>query len=218
MVVRWVVGGVVVLAVGLGAGAAAASLVPSSPQDIRVVAPVVARDPSYPSGTVEVLTDPSTAPLATGLPTHPERLGSVGFGVRLLVPDGWGRTDTDEVEARWSVAENPLNTYLLRAKLITSQRLSLQQATAARLDALRSVVDDLDVEEQTADSFVATYVSTSNGQSYRRLAMERFLELGGPDPQKIRQVTIAVVGRLVDRDGLTALLDQVVAGTALPGT
>lgn len=206
MVVRRVVGGVVLLAIGAGAGAAAATLMPATPQDLRVVAPVPASSPSYPAGTVEVLTDPAAAPLATGLSTHPERLGSPDFGVRLPVPDGWGRTDTDEVEAKWFVPDGPINTYLLRAKLITSQRVSVQQATTARIAALRGVVDDLDVEEQNGDSFVATYVA----ESYRRLTMERFLDLG------TRQVTIAVIGRLEDREGLTALLDQVVAGTMTP--
>ena len=120
------------------------------------------------------------------------------------VPVGWARVDTDLVESKWAPPGADLNTYLLRVKIVSGLRLTIEQALEERRSALEAVVTEFHVDDQTADTFVATYVN----DAHRRLAMERFLSLDG---SSTAFVTIVVIGRVEDRDGLIDLLDRVSA-------
>jgi hypothetical protein len=191
------------------AGAAGGYLLGDSldqaPERIPAAAPVAGESPSYPSDPeVVVLPDPVTPALEPALPLHEARMGSPAFGVTIPVPDGWARTDDDLVQAKWEPPGAPLNTYLLRVKIVSGLHLTVGQALAQRLEALESVVTDFDLETRTDDTFVASYVN----DSYRRLAMERYLSLGTSGAY----VTIVVVGRLSDRVGMADLLERVTHG------
>lgn len=176
------------------------------PDQIRAAAPVPGESPSYPSDpVVRVLPDPATPALEPALPLHDARIGSAAFGVTVPVPDGWERTDDVFGQAKWGPPAAPLNTYLLRVKIVSSLHLTVEEALAQRVEALESVVTDFELETRTDDTFVATYVN----DSYRRLAMERYLSLGTSGAY----VTIVVVGRLGDRVGMADLLERVTDGT-----
>lgn len=194
---------------GLAGGWALGSRAEEPPSTIRVLAPVEGESPSFPSDpVVTVLPDPDTPALEPALDLHDERVGSRAFGVRVPVPDGWVRTDNILEETKWEPVGAPVNTYLLRVKIISGLRLSVAQALADRRDALRSVVQDFELESQSADTFVATYVN----DRYRRLTIERFLALDGTDAA---YVTVVVIGRERDRVGMTDLLERVTDGVAL---
>lgn len=197
-----------VLAVaGLAGGWYASDAISEEPATIDVLSPVIGRSPSFPSDPpVNVLPDPTTATLSAALPHHRERVGTKGFGLRLPVPDGWGRTDTSLSEAKWFLPNAPLNTYLLRVKIVSGLHQSVEMALGDRRVTLASVVTDFDLESVTADTFVASYVN----DNYRRLAMERFIAKDGEV-----FATIAVIGRLSDRDGLQDLLERVTDGLVL---
>ena len=190
---------------GAAAGYGLAGLLRDAPAAIDA-APLAASSPSFPTDpTVEVSPDPGFPALEPPLRVKPERVGSKAFGVTVPAPDGWERTDTDLVESKWAPPGAPLNTYLLRVKIVSGQRLTIDRALEQRRSALESVVTQFDLEYQTSSTFVATYVH----DHYRRLAMERFLSLDGSDNAF---VTIAVIGRLSDRAGLNDLLERVSAG------
>lgn len=197
-----VVAVVAALALGVGAGWWWGAGQDESPVAFTRAAPVPARSPSYPAGLTEVLPDPATAPLRTGLSHHEVKLGPQDFGVTVSIPNGWVSTHPNEVE--WHFYPPPGlvdNTYFLRVKLIGSLNLTVAQAIDQRLDALQAVVFDFDVLSQTNDTFAVSYVS--NG--YRRIAYERFLALDGTDRAYL---TVAAIGRSVDADALPDLLDS----------
>lgn len=199
--------GVGLALVGVLGGYAAGVLLDDEPAVIATAAPVPAESPSYPADPpVEVLPDPAYPPLAAAQSFHLERVGSGDFGVRVPVPDGWVRTDTDLVEAKWAPPGAPLNSYLLRVKLISGQRLTVTQALEQRLAALESAVDEFDLESQTDDTFVASYVAFN----FRRLDRERFVSFGEPEAS----ATFVVIGREADRQGLIDLLERVTDGAA----
>ncbi|WP_205472864.1 hypothetical protein [Nocardioides sp. SYSU D00038] len=180
--------------------------VADAPTSLGGVAPVPATSPSVPAGRVEVSPDPADPPLAPGLPLRLDTVGS-SFPVELQVPERWQRTTSDEVEWKWKPPGLPENTYFLRVGLVSSQRLTLAAAVQRRLDLLRADVDELVVEERTGDSLRITYVTGG----HRRLALERWLSVDGSDAA---QVTVAVIGREVDRAGLTDLMARISASTA----
>lgn len=168
-------------------------------------APVVAVSPSFPTDPPVVIEpDPVYPVLERGLPLGQARVGSPSFGVTVPFPKGWARTDTDLVESKWAPPGSPLNTYLLRVKIVSGLRLTIEQALAQRRSALESVVTEWDLENESHDTFTATYVN----DGYKRLAIERFLSLDGTDNAF---VTIAVIGRVSDREGLSDLLARVSA-------
>lgn len=169
-------------------------------------APVVAVSPSFPTDPpVVIKPDPPYPVLERGLPLHPVRVGSESFGVTVPVPKGWARTDTDLVESKWAPPGAPLNSYLLRVKIVSGLRLTIEDALEQRRTALESVVTDWHLENDGADTFTATYVN----DDHKRLAVERFLSLDGSDTAF---VTIAVIGRESDREGVNDLLARVSAG------
>lgn len=173
--------------------------------DSMDAAPVVAVSPSFPTDPAVVIEpDPVYPVLERGLRLEQARVGSPSFGVTVPFPKGWARTDTDLVESKWAPPGSPLNSYLLRVKIVSGLRLTIEQALAQRRTALESVVTEWDLENENDDTFTATYVN----DEHRRLVIERFLSLDGTDNAF---VTIAVIGRVSDREGLSDLLARVSA-------
>jgi len=192
--------------VGLAGGWVIGDRADEPPTAIRTLAPVVGESPWFPSDPeVLVLPDPDTPALEPALDVHDERMGSREFGVRVPVPDGWGRNDSLLEETKWAPPGAPLNTYLLRVKIISGQRFTVAQALADRRETLAPAVEAFEVESETDNTFVATYVY----DNYRRLTMERFLSLDGTENA---YVTIVVIGRERDRLGLADLLQRVTDG------
>lgn len=192
-------------ATGLAGGYLVGDRVEPVPEQLRAAAPVAGESPSYPSDPeVAVLPDPDIPPLEPAVPLHDARVGNRDFGVSVPVPDGWARNNDGIDQTSWKPAGAPLNTYFLRVKIVSGLHLTVEQALEQRMEALRSVVSEWDLESQTEDTFVATYVN----DSYRRLTMERYLSLGSTGAY----VTIVVIGRLRDRVGLADLLERATDG------
>jgi hypothetical protein len=207
---------VTVLCAGLGlaAGVALARVTTDEPAVGGTATPLPAASPSYPfDPPVEVVADPDDPPLERGLPTHDERIGQGPFVLGLPVPDGWQRTNSNFGEWKWTPPLGPDGdndyTYFLRVKLVGNQNLTIAGALQDRIQAvdLASGTEEFDLESQTPDTFTSTYVL----EGHRRLAIERFISIDGTDHAF---ANIAVVGRLVDREGLTDLMETVTDGVA----
>lgn len=202
--------GVVVLlaAVGFAVGGGIGYAQRPEVQTIDAALPMPAESPSFPSDPeVRVLPDPTEPALEPDLPLHYERVGRAPYTLRLPVPDGWARTTSNLGEWKWYVAGQSLNTYFMRVKYIGNQHMSIGGALAQRINALDLAESTLefDLESDTHDTFVATYVS----DNYRRLTMERFISLDGSDSAF---ATIVVTGREIDRRGMADLLERVTDG------
>ncbi|WP_460793834.1 hypothetical protein [Nocardioides pacificus] len=198
---------VAALVISGAGGFAAGELLRPEPKRIAGASPLPATSPSAPiDPPVDVLPDPGIAPLATALPLSEEQLGYGLRTMRVPAPEGWTRTEIELGEWTWEAPHQLENTYLMRVKIVSSQRLSVATALAQRLEALESVTDEFDLESRTADTFVATYVS----RGYRRLTMDRFLSLGSDTAY----AQIALTGRVVDRAGMADLLDRVTQGAS----
>lgn len=198
---------VVALAVvGAVAGAGYAVSQREEPTRLDDTVPASASEPSFPTNPeVEVLPDPSTAPLSTRLPTHRAAVGQDPFDLKLPVPDGWARSNSKAGEWRWFVESNPANTYVLRV-VLPSGYSPVDTSIDTRIAALDGAtgIQEFTVEDRYADGFTATYVL----EGYKRLTMERYLTVDGSGSV---YAVIAMTGREVDRAGMQALLDQIMA-------
>lgn len=162
--------------VGAAAGVGIAERTADRPVELDTTTPVAA-SPSVPTTQpVEVFPDPSTPALGTDLPTHRETVGQDPFALELTVPDGWARSNSRPGVWTWMVPANPDRTHLLRVTLpsgFSTIPTALENRTAALAGA--TGIQEFELETQTADGFVATYVMGG----YLRLTMERFLSLDG---------------------------------------
>jgi hypothetical protein len=201
---------VVLAVVGVGAGfGLAAVLQDDDPKRIQDVAPVAATSPSIPSNPeIEVLDDPDTPELEPNLPTHLEKIGIKPFLVRMPVPDDWIRNNSTPGEWKWTDPDQQeRNTFFLRVRQVSNTFQDVSAALAERISDLSGAesVSDFDLESQSIDTFVASYVS----EGYRRVAVESFVST---DSNEQADLWIAVIGRERDRTGLSDLLAQVKAG------
>ncbi|MFC5492084.1 hypothetical protein [Nocardioides caricicola] len=204
MRVRWIGLALALVLLGLAAGYAAGSEADDGPRHLDEAHPIEAVEPSWPGAPTKVVPDSAYPALAAGVRTRPETVGSPPFPLSLPVPRGWVRTNPTSGEWRWYPDDDyEQNTYFLRVRQIGNLYSPVPKALADRITALDDAesVKDFDVESQTADSFTATYVS----DEHRRLAMERFLP--GPDGNAI--ASVALIGRIADRDGMVDLFPRI---------
>lgn len=199
---------VVVLAVvGFAGGALLAGLLDEEPRALATAAPVPAVSPSYPADPpAEVVADPDTPALEPGVRTRPVEIAVAPYGLRLPVPVGWTRSDSQLGEWKWFPPDQPTdNAFFLRVRLIGGTQ-TRSSALQQRLDDLggASSVEDLVVESRDEAGFTATYVL----DRYRRVAMERFLSVDGDTAY----AAIALVGRERDRRGMADLVERIVRG------
>lgn len=202
-----------------GAGAAAGYVVAQDeeplPTTFATPESVPAASPGFPVNVYDVEDDPDAPPLAKKIDLHEEGFGAGGFRLRAPVPDGWRRVRlSGNNQWNFTVADNPLNTYLLRIGILAGERRTTGVAAGARLLALRAQEADgnsenLIVEEQSDTGFVATAIIGG----YQRVIMERFLTVPG---NTSAYFTVVMNGREVDREAMTELLDRVVAGATVP--
>lgn len=212
-------GAVVALAIiGAGGGYAAGRSMHEPADTSGVAVPLSATNPTTPSDPkVRVLPDPAVPALLPEIPLRDVLLGDKRTGVRLSVPKGWNRAYLPGVESTWAVIDNPLNTYVLRVEVVASNHQSITNTKTARISALKAATVDFKIENQTADSFIATYVK----DEYRRLTFHRWVTFQDPDPGDGRgeaYVEIAVTGRLADRLGLQDLIDRTTGSMRLAET
>jgi hypothetical protein len=196
--------------VGVASGfGLAAVLEDDDPTRIADAAPVAATSPSMPSNPeIEVLDDPDTAELEPNLPTHLEKIGIKPSLIRVPVPDDWIRNNSTPGEWKWIDPDQPrYNTFFLRVRQVSNSFQEVSAALAERISDLSGAesVSDFDLESQSRDTFVASYVSGG----YRRVAVESFVST---DSNEQADLWIAVIGRERDRTGLSDLLAQVKAG------
>jgi hypothetical protein len=207
------VGALLVLALaGVGAGYGVSSLDTSVPLTISVAAPVPGESPSYPVNEYDVQPDPDDPALRPGVALRDIRLRQGADKLDISVPRGWfqgGKTGA------WvySVPANGHNAYYLRVNLFPDQQ-SVGVKKIARIGALdeaeaNDAMQNVIIESETDDGFVATYLQGG----YRRVSMERFLTVG----RTTAYVTVAVIGREVDREGMADLLERVSASLRIPG-
>jgi len=174
--------------------------------------PIAAVSPSYPVEELELVEDPDFPALQPGVELHKIRVGDKPFDLQLQVPVDWARTIPSAGEWRWYPPPGDvLNTYFLRVRLVGNQYQPIATMLEARINALDGAesVKDFVVESRIANGFVANYVS----EGHRRVAMEMYV--AGPDSD-VAFAWIALVGREVDRAGMTDLLGRI-GGAAQPG-
>jgi hypothetical protein len=194
------------LGVGVVGGYAAASARADLAVTTGPAAPVVASSPSVPVDPLPPVTpDPAVAALGTDLPLHEETLGAGGFAVRVPVPDGWVRNNSEVNEAKWKVAGNPSNTFVLRIERVASQRQTIAAVLAQRIVDIDAEQPFFEVLEKTNDSLQVRYVF----DGYLRYGLLTWLDLSGSGDA---EVEVAVTGRERDLPGLQALMSDVVAG------
>ncbi len=200
-------------AIGYAVGENRPETVAPGPVVFATPRPLPAVDPSYPVNEYDVRPDPTTAPLATGLPLRTARFRAGGFTLQAPVPKGWrrgvlgGRTQWNFVDP-----DNPLNTYVLRIGIVAGERKSPGVATIARVAALQAQESDGNSENlviRTDDDGAGFTASLIDLAGYRRVAIERFETL--PD-EPLAYYTVALSGREVDREGMADLLARVIAG------
>lgn len=212
MTVRSVVIALALAVIGAGGGYAASALDGDEPRTISMAMPVPAASPSYPVNEYDVQPDLDDPALAPGLPLVDARFrASAGYALLASVPEGW-RKGGDGSMRTFAIAGANSNTYRLRIGIFTD-RQAVGVKRAARIGALESAEDDGEmqnvvIEDEDDDRFVATYLQ--NG--YRRVTMERFLDLG----RTSAYATVAVVGREADRAGMADLLERVSASLRVP--
>lgn len=202
-----------VLAVaGAAGGYAVGAVSADEPRTISLAMPVPAASPSYPVNEYDVEPDLDDPALEPGLPLVATGFrASAGYALRASVPDGWAMGGDGSMRT-FAIPGADLNTYRLRIGIFTD-RQSVGVKRAARIGALESAEDDGEmqnvvVEDEDEDGFVATYLQ--NG--YRRVTMERFLDLG----RTSAYATVAVVGREADRSGMADLLERVSGSLRVP--
>ncbi len=172
--------------------------------------PVSAADPAIPYTAPEVTKPDSDLPPLTASPiTHDEKLGlpGEGGGVMVPVPNGWVRTDLRVPnEARWQPPGEIEGLHGVRVHVVDLPR-TLEQAVDERAAALPGDpnISDLRIRDQSVDTLRATFII--NG--YRRLQVTRWLSFDGNGVD----LEISATGRLIDEQGLDALVAKIATET-----
>ena len=196
------------LAIGIAAGFGASWFVGENPSGDGVAAPVPA-SPSLPVDPVpELLPDPPTPPLATGIPLERQAVGAGDFRMNLPVPKGWSFSENSLNEWQWRPPDQPDFGYVLRVEQVLSNRRSIEWTLNRRIDELREDESNVELLGQTGDSLHFSFVAAN----HLRHGYLRWLDLTGSDNA---QVEIAVTGREDDDDGMADLIARVGSGIRL---
>ncbi len=168
--------------------------------------PVPAASPSYPVIPAVVVADNRAPALDPEVRVRRQAVGTPPFQVRLPIPRGWVRSDSNVGEWKWYPSWRLTeNAYFVRVRQVGNGYRTIDSAVRNRIADLDSAADvtDLEVERQP-DRFAATYVSAQ----HRRFSYEGYLSR----PRSgFADVYIAVVGREADRPGLEALFDRLMS-------
>ena len=193
------------LAIGVAAGFGASWALGETASGSGPAAPVPA-SPSLPVDPVpELLPDPTTPPLAEGIPLVRQSIGAGDFQMTLPAPKGWSSSRTSLNEWQWRPAGQPDFGHVLRVEQVLSNRRSIEWTLNRRIAELREDESNVEVLAQTRDSLHVSFVSAN----HLRHAHLRWLDLTGSDNA---QVEIAVTGREVDDPGMADLIARVGSG------
>ena len=202
----------VLLCVGVAGGYAVADRDQMVPRRSSTLAPVPAVSPSVPAvPEPSYAPDPDDPPLTSAeLTLEPMklRLDPDSAGVKVSVPVGWRSTRAEDTNF-WNFVDPTVSTgsYLLRVTILRGVNVSIAAARGARIAALEDAeanggISDFEVTEETGDTLVAQYVDGG----HLRLTTERWVSFDGEHAY----ASVAVTGRVVDQDGLAALLGRTV--------
>lgn len=197
--------------VGAALGFVAANLSHEGPAaSAGPAVPVAAVSPSVPvDPPVTVLPDPTMAPLATDLEFRTATVGGRAFGVAVPVPVGWQKFSLASAEDRWTPPGNPDHSYSLRVEIVFGQRQTITQIMESRTEDLASL-SEFEVVDQTRDTLAFRYVDATR---HARVQIVRWIS---PRATGTAEVEVAVSGRLVDEEGLAALLATVTDRARVP--
>ena len=167
------------IVVGAGAGFGLGTLLDRPPAAAGTPKPMVASGPAYPyTPPIEVLDDPEEpGPLRAPFDTHKDTLGGGPFAVTFPVPVGWVRTNTNPGEARWTLPDNPPDTYSVRVELVGSQTRTPEQQISLRISDLQSAtgISDFRVVDQTDNQLIFTFVQ----DQHRKISVIRWVSPRG---------------------------------------
>lgn len=195
--------------IGAAAGFGASWLVAENPSASGAAAPVPAASPSLPLDPVpDILPDPSTPALPTGLTLVDQSVGVGAFQMTLPVPKDWDFFENSLNEWQWRPPDQPDFGYVLRVEQVLSNRRSIATTLDRRIDELREDESNVEILGQTADSLHFSYVTAN----HLRHGYLRWKDLTGSDNA---QVEIAVTGRERDDAGMAELIARVGAGIRL---
>jgi hypothetical protein len=173
--------------------------------------PVPAHSPAIPvDPPPSIRPDPAYPPMPIELSTHEEQVGDSQFGVVVPVPNGWEKFQVGPAEFRWTPPGNPDHTYSIRIENVFSQRLTIPQIMADRIENL-STLTGYTLEQQNSDTLIFKYVDETD---HERLQMLRWLS---PRSSGTAEAEISVVGREVDRAGMRDIFAAITTDTKLPG-
>ena len=197
--------------VGVGLGIVTANLTNEGPTPVGGAAvPVVAVSPSVPvDPPATVLPDPPAPPLGTDLEFRSATVGGRAFGVTVPVPEGWQKFSLASAENRWTLPGNPEHSYSLRVEMVFGQRQTVAQILESRAADL-STLPEFEVLDRTDDTLAFRYIDSTQ---HARLQLVRWIS---PRDTGTAEVEVAVSGRMVDEDGLAALLETVTNGARRP--
>lgn len=196
------------LAVGVVGGYAASTLLDDRPTVSGPAVPVAA-SPTIPVDPPPVIVpDPDVPPLETDLRMRSAEVGAGDFAVTVPVPAGWVRTDLQLNDAKWDVPDHPVNTYVLRVEVTSSEHTALADMVEGRIEDLqspRAALDELTVLDQRSNSLEFTFVD----DGHLRHAFVTWVDLSGSGEAELE---VALTGRERDVPGMQALTARIVAG------
>lgn len=197
---------VVLLFVGLAGGYAAALALARQPAEAGVAEPVAAASPSIPLDPPPLIKpDPEVDPLPTDLEMRRTQFRGPDFSFSYPRPRGWALTRAGE-DHKWRDPSIEVSyTYLLRVRAARGRNESIARMLTDRVRDIDADQQDVTWLEQTTDSLSYSYLD----DGHLRFGLLTWLDVSGSG---LSEVEVAVTGREVDRPGLQALLDTVVAG------
>ncbi|WP_181309821.1 hypothetical protein [Nocardioides campestrisoli] len=206
--VPWRVGAATAALLLLGAvmGWAAVTVATRPSPSSGAAVPAPAADPRFPVPVAEDLTEDLPQPaLATGLALTPTSFGDGEARLSFPVPAGWKRLTNAPNEYRWKVPGQPLDTYVLRVSHVGSQKRTVAEHRAARIEAVRAREHSVRILETAGDGLEYTYV---DDHGRLRHLHARWLDLTG-NPHAEAEINLS--GRSRDAAGARELLDRVAA-------
>lgn len=217
MKVRVVVAVLLALVVGAGAGYAVSAADDDGAQSAGPAKASVRPVPASPTVPVAIVQpDPDDPPLAPDIDLVPETPftaesldGTTTYTLKIPVPSGWDQAFNGVATWGFTVPGNSENSYKLRVEIFDVQSDSIATALRRRTAEFGSAeaqgnMSDVEIDvEPTGDGFESSIIDVGG---YRRIGIERFFP--GPDGEHAF-ATVAVTGRVEDREGLKDLIDRI---------
>jgi len=198
---------VVLLVVGLVAGAWLSFASDGWAPDPRPATPATAASPSAPGGpSWTPMADPDLPPLPLDVPLADQRIGSGAAADTVAVPVSWRRVDRFANEAMWNPHGYPRFTYFLRVEQVSSRHSSVEALRDERVEALP---DDFSRPRLLEEGTDTLWFSAEN-DGHLQHSVIGWVDLLPEDGEA--DLEVAVIGRERDLPGMRRLLAAVRAG------